>query len=162
MKTDIRGDGMTAGARASGISHLHGLIRKDELRNLDINHSLGIGIDNTQLKSVNNGTGVWPARREDGDSARTYTGNIPMGLMLAHPRSENLDALGLTAEGYALADALQQYGGHVLLRSSGVTLYPEPAADQAQVKALRNDWAKLRPLLRIVTNNSKENIAGAR
>ncbi|MHA7141277.1 S-layer homology domain-containing protein [Arthrobacter sp. Sr33] len=162
VKTDIRGEGMTAGARASGISHLHGLIRKDELKNLDINHSLAIGIDNAQLKSVNNGTGVWPARREDGDSARAYTGNIPMGSMLALPHGTNLGALGLSPEGYALAEALQQYGGHVLVRSSGVTLYAEPAANQTQVKALKNDWAKLRPLLRIVTNNTKDNIAGAR
>ena len=162
VKTDIRGEGMTAGARASGISHLHGLIRKDELRDLDINHSLAIGIDNAQLKSVNNGTGVWPARREDGDSARAYTGTIPMGSMLVLPAGTNLGPLGLSPEGYALAEALQHYGGHVLLRSSGVTLYAEPAANQAQVKALKNDWSKLRPLLRIVTNNTKDNIAGAR
>lgn len=162
VKTDIRGEGMTAGARASGISHLHGLIRKDELKNLDINHSLAIGIDNAQLKSVNSGTGVWPARREDGDSARAYTGNIPMGSMLALPQGTALGGLGLSPEGYALAEALQHYGGHVLVRSSGVTLYAEPASDQTQVKALKNDWAKLRPLLRVVTNNTRDNIAGAR
>ncbi|WP_035747968.1 hypothetical protein [Arthrobacter sp. CAL618] len=82
--------------------------------------------------------------------------------MLALPQGTNLGTLGLSPEGYALAEALQQYGGHVLVRSSGVTLYAEPAANQTQVRALKNDWAKLRPLLRIVTNNTKDNVAGAR
>ncbi|WP_019483213.1 carbohydrate-binding domain-containing protein [Arthrobacter sp. TB 23] len=162
VKTDIQGEGMAAGARASGISHLHGLIRKDELKNLSIKHSIAIGIGNAQLKSVNNGTGVWPAQKEDGDSARAYTGNIPMGSMFALPASTNIDALGLTPEGKALAQALKEYGGHVLIRSSGVTIYAEAAADQTQVESLKKDWAKLRPLLRVVTNNTSSNIAGAR
>jgi hypothetical protein len=151
---------MSAGARASGISQLHGLIRAHELKNLSIPHSVAIGIDGSQLKSVNNRTGVWPARAEDGDSATSYKGTIPMGTMFALPPTVDIKSLGLSPEGEALARALQDYGGHVLIRSGSVSLYAEQAADAAAVQRMKGDWAKLSGMLRVIDNNTADNIAG--
>lgn len=159
--TDLQGDGMDGGARASGISQLHGLIRRNELRNLDIEHSLAIGISGSMLKSVNDGRGVWPARAEDANNSWAYTGTIPMGTMFAIPPSVDVDELDLTPEGRAVARALQQYGGHVLIQADNTNLYAEMAADEGQVANLEADWPQLRDLLRVVTNNSEDNIAGA-
>ncbi|NKX51499.1 hypothetical protein HER39_13155, partial [Arthrobacter deserti] len=160
VRTDLHGSGMSAGARAPGNSQLHGLIRAHELENLDIPHSVAIGIDGSQLRSVNNATGVWPARDEDGDSATSYKGAIPMGTMFALPPGVDIESLGLSPEGEALARALQDYGGHVLIRSGSVSLYAEQAADAAAVQRMKADWSKLRGMLRVVENNAADNIAG--
>lgn len=160
VKTDLYGSGMAAGARASGISQLHGLIRAGELQSKSIKHTIAIGIDNNQLKSVNNRKGVWPANAEDGDSASAYTGTIPMGTMFALPPTVNIDSLGLSAEGKALARALQDYGGHILVRAGSTAIFAEPAADATAVQRMKGDWAKLRGMLRVIDNNTADNIAG--
>jgi hypothetical protein len=159
VKTDLLGTGTLAGARASGISHLHGLIRTEEVGALHIPHTLAMGIDNTQLKSGP----VWPARLQDHDGASAYSGTIPMGTMFVIPRTVNLDTLGLSTEGRALAWTLQNYGAHVLLRSSTVALYAETEAEAkhpTKVANLRSAWATLRPYMQVVTNNTADNVAG--
>ena len=99
VQTDLLSTGMTAGARASGISHLHGLIRTEEVAALHIPHTLAMGIDNDQLKSGY----VWPARAQDGDGVTAYSGTIPMGTMFVIPRSVDINSLVLSPEGRALA-----------------------------------------------------------
>jgi len=75
----------------------------------------------------------------------------------------NLDTLGLSTEGRALAWTLQNYGAHVLLRSSTVALYAETEAEAkhpTKVANLRSAWATLRPYMQVVTNNTADNVAG--
>jgi hypothetical protein len=156
---DLLSDGRDWGARASGISHLHGLIRAEEVAVLRIPHSLALGIRNDQLQSGF----VWPAKSQDGDHATAYSGNIPMGSMFAIPISVNINSLGLSAAGVALAWTLQNYGCHVLIRSGSNALYAEPDAYtqfSATITAMRTAWASLMPLLEYVTNNTSNNVAG--
>lgn len=160
VTTDITGTGTKAGTRAAGVSQLHGLIRAHEVASLNIPHSIAMAIDNDQLKSVNGGTGVWPAHDEDGNSASTYAGAIPMGTMFALPGSVKIDSLGLSPEGKALARALQNYGAHVLDRSGGVAIYAEPKSNATAVARMKADWGKLKNMLRVVTNNTETNVAG--
>jgi hypothetical protein len=157
VQTDLRGDGMADGARASGISFYIGLIRQKELAQLSIKHALAIGIPDSMLLSGQ----VWPARTQDSSAATTYTGPIPMGSMVAIPPSVDVDALNLTPEGKALAHALQDYGAYVLVRASTVALFCELSCDPTQAKNLHNDWrTTLFPLMRVVTNSTATNIAG--
>jgi len=158
VQTDLRGDGMADGSRASGVSFFAGLIRQQELASLSINHVLAVGIPNSMLK-----TGpVWPARTEDRDGATAYSGSIPMGSMMAIPPDVDVDSLPLTAEGRALAHALQDYGAYVLIRSSSVALYCELSCDSAQATNLNNDWRNtIFQLMRVVTNSTVDNVAGA-
>jgi hypothetical protein len=159
VKGDLLSTGMTAGARASGVSHLHGIIRAEEVAKLHIPHSLALGVSNDQLK-----TGpVWPARQQDGDASTAYTGTIPMGTMFVLPRSVNIDSLGLTPAGRALAWTLQNYGTHVLIRAGTVAFYAEPDAEAqnpAKINDMRAAWTQLRPLMEVVTNNTSTNVAG--
>jgi hypothetical protein len=159
VQTDLLSTGMSNGARASAISHLHGLIRTEEVANLKIPHTLAMGIEYEQLKSGY----VWPAKNQDWNGASVYTGTIPMGTMFVIPMSVNIDSLGLTPEGRALAWTLQNYGAHVLLSSGNVTLYAETeveAQHSAALNKMRTAWAVLRNHLQVVTNNTSTNIAG--
>ncbi|GIG28927.1 PKD domain-containing protein [Cellulomonas marina] len=156
VRTDLTGDGMKDGSRASSISFYGGLIRKEELRSLSIRHTLAVGIPNEMLKMGP----VWPARTQDGDASLYYSGQIPMGTMLAIPGTVDVTKLGLTPEGLALARALQDYGAHVLIRSSTIALYGEAAVDPAQAANLSTDWRKLYPLMRVLTNNTADNVSG--
>ena len=159
VKTDLLSSGMTGGARASAISHLHGLIRTEEVAALHIPHTLAMGIGNNQLKSGY----VWPARSQDGDGVNAYTGTIPMGTMFVIPRTVDIDSLGLSPEGRALAWTLQNYGAHVLLRAGPAALFAETEAEAkypAKIDAMRSAWVALRPLMEVVTNNTADNVAG--
>ena len=157
VQTDLRSNGLAAGARASGISQVMGLIRTKEVSSLSIPHTLALGIPNSMLKSGP----VWPARAQDADAAAQYAGPIPMGTMFAIPPSVDLSSLGLTPEGVALGRALQDYGAHILVRASTVALFAEPLSDPAAVRRMRTDFQqRLFPLLRAVTNNTADNVAG--
>jgi hypothetical protein len=159
VRTDILGTGMTAGARASGISHLHGVIRKEEVANLHIPHTLAMGLDRSQMKVGP----VWPSRLQDNGADGTYLGSVPMGTMFVIPMDTDTSGLNLSPQGQALAWTLKNYGVHVLIASSTVSLYAETAAGvqyPAAISAMRADWAKLRNLLEVVTNNTQTNVAG--
>ncbi|HEY8718306.1 hypothetical protein [Pengzhenrongella sp.] len=155
---DLRGDGLQRGSRASGISFLIGLIRKHEMANKVINHTIAIGMPATKMKSGP----VWPARLQDKQvGSNVYTGSIPMGTMFAIPPSVDLTKLGLTPEGMALGRALQNYGGHVLVQSGTVSLYTEPDSDLAATNRMKADYQqKLFPQLRRLANNSADNVSG--
>jgi hypothetical protein len=157
VRTDLYGPGVGAGGvRAYGGSAIGGLIRTWELQEGTLRHALALAIDADQL-----GLGpVWPATTQDGDAARTYAGNIPMGTLAAIPPSVDVERLGLTPAGLAVARALRDYGAYVVDRSGCVCLYAEPGAPAAAVSGLRKDVARLRSLLRVVTNNSATNVGG--
>jgi len=156
VRTDLLGDGLKNGARASSTSVLAGLIRKDELKAGSIRHALMIGIPDTMLELGP----VWPANTQDSGAQATYSGRLPMGSLVAIPPDVNVDAMPLSAEGRAVAHALQNYGAYVVIRADTVALYGELACDQAQVTRARNDWSKLYPYMRVVTNSSSTNVGG--
>jgi len=150
VKTDLRGDGMADGARASGISFYIGLIRAQELKALSIKHVLAIGLPDELLKDGP----VWPARTQDANGATAYSGNVPMGTMAAIPPDVNIDAMKLTPEGKALGHALQDYGALVLVRSGTASLFCELSCDPTQASAANAAFDQLYPLMRVVTNNT--------
>ena len=146
--SDLRGDGLTGGTRASGVSQLMGLIRTGEVAAAHIPHGLALAIPGPLLASGP----VPPARWQDGNAATTYTGPIAMGTRVGIPPSVDLTALALSPEGLALGRALQDYGAYVLDRSANVALYAEPAADQQSVARMRADFQRtLFRLLRVVS-----------
>jgi hypothetical protein len=159
VRTDLYGPGVgQGGVRAYGGSAIGGLIRTWELQQGTIGHALAIAITNSQLKRGP----VWPATTEDGDAASTYAGQVPMGTLAAIPSSVNVDTLGLTPTGLAMARALQRYGAYVVDRTSGcVCFFAEPSAAGTQAATdLRRDAAKLRPYLRVVANNGLFSVGG--
>jgi hypothetical protein len=101
-----RSDGTNAapfGATASGLPLAGGLIRVSELRRGRIDHALAVGIEDIEA-----GTTVWPASRTDG--ARTAPGAIPMGTRFRLDARIDIDRLGMTRTGTAIARAVQRYG----------------------------------------------------
>ena len=146
--SDLRGDGLTGGNCASGVSQLMGLIRTDEVAAARIPHGLALAIPGPLLAPGP----VPPARWQDGNAATTYTGPIAMGTRVGIPPTVDLTALGLSPQGRALGRALQDYGAYVLDRSANVALYAEPAADQQSVARMRADFQRtLFRLLRVVS-----------
>jgi hypothetical protein len=166
--TDLYGSGLVNGARASGISQCNGLIRTHEVAQLNIPHALSISVDNTQLKSVGpdaaGNSGIWPARRQDGDGRTAYSGVIPMGSLFALPATTDLTTLGLTREGLMLAQAMQDYGVYVLIRGGTVSLHAEPTIEQSYSTALanmRSDFSrKLHGRLVHISNSTATTVAG--
>lgn len=154
--TDLRGTGIGSGSRAAGVPAIAGLIRSEELAALRIPHALAVAVPNNVLK-----TGpVWPASRQDGDAATSYSGTVPMGSLLAIPGSVDIDALPLSAEGRALAHALQNYGAYVVDRAGTAALYCELACDAAQTARMTADWKILHSEMRMVTNSSATSVGG--
>lgn len=157
VRNDMHGTGLTAGTRASGTSILGGLIRAIDITNGVIPHTLTMGLGNENLLSGF----VWPARSQDSDAATAYTGTIPLGTMFAIPPSVNLNSIGLTTSaGLMLATCMQDYGGHVMIRSDEVTLFAELNASSSVVSDMRTDFPTIRNQLRRVTNNTAGNISG--
>jgi hypothetical protein len=156
VRVDLLGDGRT-GARAYGGSAAAGLIRKHEVASRNIPHGISIALDNDQLKSGP----VWPARLQDSNGTTSYAGQIPMGSLVAIPRTVNLSTLGLNADALALATAFQLYGGYITARAANVVaIYAEPGSDATRVSAMRSQWGAIKAQLRIVTNNSQTNPGG--
>lgn len=151
---DLYGSGIVTGTRAYGGSAIGGLLRRWEVEALDIRHALALSLPESMLRSGH----VWPASSQD-TNASGYTGSIAMGSLLAIPASVNVESLGLSAQGLALARALQDFGAYVTDRSSGVNFYAEPSLDGA-LGPMRSDVSKLIRLLRPVTNNSPSSIGG--
>ncbi|MCP3097267.1 hypothetical protein LZ198_00105 [Myxococcus sp. K15C18031901] len=172
---DLYGSGLgpRAGVRAYGGSAVGGLIRAWETTSTHpsytgkIQHAIALAVDRAQLyysggwsgyDSSGYGTAkgyVWPATEQDWGSESTYKGHVSMGAYFAIPPSVDINAQGLTAEGKMVAQALQDFGAYITDATVGcVTFYVEPAAPSAFVNNLRKDAARLRSLLRRVTNNS--------
>ena len=75
---------------------------------------------------------VWPATEQDYDSPWTYGGALPMGSLVAIPRSVDITQLGLNPQTLAIARALQDYGGYIVDRAGDgtVALYAEPGVPE--------------------------------
>jgi hypothetical protein len=109
------------GASASGVPLLAGLITIAELRAGRIDHALALAVPTTAA-----GTFVWPAQRSDGKT--TGPTAIPEGTRFRIDRSVDLDKLGLTPAGLAIARAVQRYGMIVRDGAGNVTFFAEDPA----------------------------------
>lgn len=153
---DLYGSGMGRGTRASHMALLGGLIRQADIDQGAIKHALVTAVDFTQLKHGY----VWPADSEDSAGSARYSGEIPMGSLFAIPPDVDITKLGLGPEGTILARTLQDYGTYIGHAGGTVNLSMEPTSSPAFEAAIEEPWRILRNLLRMVTNNSAEAIAG--
>ena len=155
VRTDITGTGVQGGTRAAGTSAIAGLIRTWEIQAGVIRHALAFAMPRSTMALGP----VWPAISQDSGAVGTYTGALPMGTLVSIPLSVNLNTLGLSPTGLAIARALQQYGAYLVDASSQFTLYAEPSADPLLGSA-RNDLAAIHAQLRVITNNSPSSVGG--
>lgn len=157
-RIDLQGPGIgTDGARAYGGSAVAGLIRTWELEAGIIRHALALAVPRDQLRPGP----VWPATREDRDSARTYRGGLPMGAYAAIPPNVDVERLGLSADAVVVARALQRYGAYVVDAAGGAfVLSAEPDAPEGAVERIRRDFARIRAELRVVANNGPKAVNG--
>lgn len=154
-RTDLLGPGvMKGGERAYGGSALGGLIRRGELRT-GIRHALTM----TLPRRLQRLGPVWPASAQDDQAERDYAGNVPIGQLVALPATVNIDALGLSAQGRAIAVALRDYGAYNVDSATDFSLSAEPGVE-AELGSAREDLQRLRALLVCVTNNRKDNVGG--
>lgn len=148
-KTDLLGTGRNAGTRAARWPTAGGLIRAHELTYIP--HAIAMSIPGTSLKRGF----VWPAAAEDAAGV-VYSGQVPMGSFFAIPPNVNLDSLGLSVEGYALAEAMQNYGVYIGDQSGSAAISVDGEAYTSARPALermRTDWTtKIFQQLRRVTN----------
>lgn len=160
------GPGQHDGVRAAGVSLLGGLVREQELDNLDIPHAIAMAISTTQAKAGSQASTqmVWPATTVDAFGQDLYHGSIPIGALFAIPKEIDLSKIGLkTPEGLALAKAYQNYGGYVVDTAGDRTdnlAYVETGASSQQVENMRADVAAIRAQLAMVTNNSAADPGG--
>lgn len=154
------------GIRASGISGLAGLIRRDELVAGYIPHALAIAVQPTALNYNAPGGAHWvfPASWSDnpGPQNRSYgtSGNLYMGSLLAIPPDVNVDALGLSAQGRAIAHALQDYGAYIVESGGGNVIYYAEPASSSILGTSGGELGRLTPYLRVVANNGPNAIGG--
>ena len=170
--TDLTGTGFFSGyhgTRAGGMSAVGGLIRRDELLNLNIPHALAVAMYPQALNrdAPNGQRFVWPASWADGKSGDNLganygtTGNLYMGSLLIIPANINISSLGLGDQGLAVAKALQDYGAYITDTSSGnIVYYAEAGSNNIIQSSLWKDVAKLTPYLRVVTNNTPATVSG--
>lgn len=154
-RNDLRGSGIgKGGERAYGGSALGGLIRAHEIEG-GIPHALALALPRDRQRRGF----VWPASGEDDGAAGTYKGRVPLGQLAAIPRDVDLGALGLSAGGLRIAEALQRYGAYDVDSAASFTLFAEPALERALGPA-RADLPRLRALLRCVENNTQATPGG--
>jgi hypothetical protein len=156
VATDLKAGGWSGGIHAAGCSLAGGLVRASELRLFHIPHAISLALDATQLALGP----VWPAIGQDEDAVSSYSGQVHMGQLVAIPPDVDVEQLGLTSSGVALARALQDYGAYIDDRSVGMTFDVEPTADESQVDELRQDASRLQTALVLVTNSDSANVGG--
>lgn len=167
VKVDLRGNGwgISGAVRAASVSAMGGLIRVNELKRLSIPHAIAFSVSGDKAKSGP----VWPSSTEDsfglnGDLWNNkYSGNVPMGTLIAIPPSVDLTLLGLTPSGLALAHALQDFGAYMVDTGGKeqVTLYAEyAAADMPQLADMKKDLSKVHQYLAVILNNTADSIGG--
>jgi hypothetical protein len=159
VEQDLTGSGWGEGIHAAGCSLAGGLIRAGDLASLSIPHALASIIAVTQAETP----WVWPAVSQDDFASTSYSGQVPMGALLAIPPNVAVDQVAATAEGKALGHALQDYGTYVVDTAGtygGVGFVVEPAACPAAVNHLAIDVVALVAQLVVVTNNAQATPGG--
>jgi hypothetical protein len=154
VRVDLRGDGLVGGT-AAGMSAIGGLIRTWELQDHDIRHVLAIAVPASSLALGP----VWPARSQDSWAPGRYLGALHMGSLVAIPPDVNVAALGLSAEGLAIARALQNYGAYLVNTAGQTSLVAEPSAE-GLVRSARADMNTIGAQLRVVIDNGPGSVGG--
>ncbi len=162
---DAGGNGEAGtGTRAGHLSSLGGVVRERELFDkANIQHALVF----TLPRSFSQSPHVWPNISDEPG----YAGKIPFGSLLALPLSVDINdpKLGLGPEGKVIARAMQQYGGYTADSNTGsdprygLELYGDfTIAGDHYTKSIAagNDWKKIVPLLKCVSNNSQARPGG--
>jgi hypothetical protein len=162
------GDQVLAGTRAYGGASMAGLMRKQELESggtQRMKHALAVSLGFHHQRDGNGSkcnTFKWPAVTSDGGWA-SYTGTIYMGELLAIPKSVNINNLGLTADGLALAWTMQNFGVYNT-DSNGANgsfvLNAETGTNATIIDNMKADLDTLRDLLQKVTNNDATHVGG--
>ncbi len=155
------------GVRAGGMSALGGLIRRDELINLNIPHALAIAVSSSAMNRNVPGTSdawTWPASWADGftnpGSGYGTVGNLHMGSLLAIPPSVDINVLGLSPQGKAIARAMQDYGAYITEQASAnLVVYVEPAASGI-LNTSSGELGTLTQYLHAITNNGPNSVGG--
>ena len=154
------------GCTASDGSNGGGMMREWELilgTRDRFKHAICLALSRESLKATAPRY-IWPATNEDTDFS-LYAGTIPMGALLAIPKSVNLDGLGLNSHALALAQALQDFGGYIT-KSAGtdqLTFYAEVglnAAASAVISSIRSQLGTIAQQLRWVTDNAENSVGG--
>ena len=170
----------------SGLSAIGGSIRRGELTSDgNINHAIKLCVwANKYLYYSNDIKGyTWPADRCDSYANRQgdvneYNGKNPLivqGSLLALPRNETIESLGLTTEvGKKLFYAFQNYGAYIVddtTRSAYVLAVENGVNEEVEAKygyslkeqrggVFYSDLMKIIQKLCVVTNNSPDSIGG--
>jgi hypothetical protein len=145
-------DGRFPGVRAMDASGFGGVLRAWEMQAGHIAHALTFLLPYARLKHGP----VWPSSREDFWGFRDYKGDVPIGTLIAIPRDVDVDKLGLSPAGLALAHALQEYGAYCddSVGTDGIVLSAEAASENSlPLSQMRGDFPRLRLYLRAVLNN---------
>jgi hypothetical protein len=133
---------MAVGARASGFPLIAGLILVDETKAGTINHALVVAYPTVRSRYY-----VSPASTAQGTTSEALPDRgIPCGGHLQLNPALDVESLGLSATGKAIARAMQEYGLFVGDYSGSISLYVESAP--ASVTALtgvlgHNEAAKI-------------------
>jgi hypothetical protein len=145
-----------------------GLIRVSEIQRGLILHMLAYAMPTTMTKPPAKWWQVaWPEFQVDECAPTCYSGLVPPGSTIGIPSTVDISTLGLTRSGLALATALQNYGA--IQRATGgssrqgIILYAEQAAESetpVELEAMRSDFTKIQPLLRIMRNQASDNVNG--
>ncbi len=146
-------DGRFPGVRAMDASGFGGVLRAWELRQRRIRHALTFLLPYSRLKHGP----VWPSGREDFWGFRDYAGHVPIGTLAAIPPSVQVDRLGLSPAGLALAHALQDFGAYCddSVGTDAMVLTAEGAAEtMPELAQLRREFPVIRAELRIVVDNA--------
>jgi len=142
-------DGRFPGIRAMDASGMGGVLRAWEIQAGSIQHALTFLLPPGRLKHGP----VWPSSREDYWGFRQYTGHIPIGTLVAIPRSTRLETLNLSPPALALARALQTYGAYCddSVGTDGLVITAENAAEPlAGLAEMRRAFPRIRAELRVV------------
>lgn len=160
------GTGIGGGIRAAQFPSIGGVIRTWEVVAGSINHILVAILPANRMLSG----WVWPAISEDQYGPTSYGpyGQCRMGSLFGIPPSVNVAGLGLTAGGLILAHCLQDYG--LRISDSGapgqggtlVLVGEQGIASNTTYQQMLSDWqaAKIHKSLRLITNDSSNNIGG--
>ena len=149
------------GTSASGVAALFGVLRGDEINNPSkkVEHALQMALPRkpSQCAMLLSRQVVLPAVGGDGsmNSPGNNLGNIPYGALMALPPpakgGPNLDALGLSARGKRLAEAVRDYGIYVV--DGGACNAMRADQHVANTSELKAALHKIYPQMRMILNN---------
>lgn len=169
LSRGVYDDNKQHGTRVYGGSSMGGIIRKDELNN-GIPHALGVGVAMAALNGYAPGGKpyVWPASNAlvAWESLYGKNGNLHLGSLLAISPDVDIRKIGVGTSGpaYEIARALQDYGAYIVEHSTEAThdlkFYFDPAARTQIPKSLDSQMALIMKYLKVVTNNSPQNVGG--